>query len=273
MPPVRHCGWTVRSAGLGLLALVVVALSSPQLGLEAQEPPTPATVNPEHPLAPALEQAYKAREALAAVKDYEAYFEKREFVERRLVTSKINLKVREQPFSVYLGFIEPNAGREVIYVEGQNEGMLLAHDVGIKALAGTVSRAPNSKDAMDGNRYPVTMIGVRKMLEQVIAQWEQEAKFSETDVKYYPNAKLGDVEVKAIQSTHPQPRKQFRFHMTRLYLDKQTNLPVRVEQFGFPTAGEKTPPVVEEYTYSRLKANIGLTERDFDTKNPSYAFP
>ncbi|MCP3695353.1 MAG: DUF1571 domain-containing protein, partial [Planctomycetaceae bacterium] len=36
-------------------------------------------------------------------------------------------------------------------------------------------------------------------------------------------------------------------------------------------AGAK-PEVVEEYTYLNLKINVGLTEEDFDTKNPKYNF-
>jgi hypothetical protein len=248
--------------------------------LQASDTPTSvdpakaaAKISPEHPLAPALDQAYKARAALDAVSDYEAFFEKRELVGRRLVTSKINLKVREQPFSVYLMFHEPSQGREVIYIEGKNSGKLLAHETGIKSIAGTVSLLPTSDSAMDGNRYPVTMIGMRKLLEQVITQWEEEGKYGEIEVQHYPGAKLGETEVRAIESKHPQPRKQFKFHMTRLYLDKQTNLPIRLEQYGFPQKADKAPPILEEYTYTKIKTNIGLTDRDFDTKNPNYAFP
>jgi len=93
-------------------------------------------------------------------------------------------------------------------------------------------------------------------------------------VKNFPNARLfgGEVEAKAIESRHPQPRKQFKFHMTRLYIDKQSNLPIRLEQYGFPQKADAPPPIVEEYTYSKLKTNVGLSDRDFDPKNPNYAF-
>jgi outer membrane lipoprotein-sorting protein len=239
----------------------------------AASSPRAVKINPEHPLAPALEQACKARDALDAIDDYEALFEKKELIGKRLVSSRIHLKLREQPFSVYLQFAEPNQGREVIFVEGKNKGMLLAHETGIRALVGTVSLSPTSNDAMEDNHYPITMIGLRKLVEQVIAQWEEEGKYGETEVKYYPNARIGDTEVRAIESKHPQPRKQFKFHLTRLYIDKQTGLPVRVEQYGFPARPDAAPPVIEEYTYTRLKTNVGLTDRDFDPKNPNYAFP
>jgi len=230
-------------------------------------------VDPQHPLAPALAQAYEARKALAAVKDYEALFSKRELIGRRTHTTTMQLKLREEPFSVYLQYISPHQGREVIYVAGRNNGQLLAHETGLKAIAGTVSLAPDSEDAMDGNRYPVTMIGMRNLLEQVIAQWELEAQYGESEVKYYPDAKLGETACRVIETSHPQPRKQFKFQKTMLFLDGQTSFPVRVEQHAFPTGGREKSTLVEEYTYTKIRVNVGLTDRDFDHTNPNYAFP
>lgn len=230
-------------------------------------------IDPQHPLAPAIEHAYKARAALQNVKDYTAVFSRREFVGNGLKASTMNMKFREEPFSVYLQFGKPNEGREVLYVAGKNNNQLWAHDVGVRAIVGTVSLAPNSNSAMDDSRYPITMIGLRTMLERVIAQWEAEGKFGETFVQYYPNAKLGECECNVIESWHPQPRKQFKFHKTRLFIDKETGLAIRVEQLGFPQKGDKAPPVMEEYTYMSIKTNVGLTDADFDIKNPNYAFP
>lgn len=231
-------------------------------------------IDPQHPLAPALDHAYKARAALDEVRDYTAIFSKQEMIGDQLKKTSMNIKFREEPFSVYLQFGKPYEGREVIYVAGANKNMLLAHDTGVRAvLGGTVSLDPEGKQAMEDNRYPVTMIGMRKMLDRIIDQWEAEGKFGETTVKYFPNAKLGtDVGCKVIESSHPQPRKQFKFHMTRLYIDKQSGLAIRVEQYGFPQKGEKAP-LVEEYTYMSVKTNVGLTQMDFDAKNSNYAFP
>lgn len=240
---------------------------------EAQDGKTPE-IDAQHPLAPALEQAYKAREALADVKDYTAVFTKQELIGTQLKRCTMNLKLREEPFSVYMLFGKPYEGREVIYVAGANKNLLLAHDTGVRALiGGTVSLAPDSNQAMEDNRYPVTMIGMRNMLERIITQWEAEGQYGETNVRYFPNATLGkEVSCRVIESSHPQPRKQFKFQKTLLYIDKQTGIAIRVEQYGFPKNGEKSP-LVEEYTYMSLKTNAGLTNVDFDAKNSSYAFP
>lgn len=232
-----------------------------------------AEADPRHPLAPAIEHAELAVKALSGVRDYEAVFSKRELVKGKLVTGEMQLKLREEPFSVYMQYIKPNQGREVIFVEGKNNGMLLVHEAGIRSIAGTVSLAPNSDTVLSESRYPADMVGMRKLVEKIIEQWQAETQFGEVDVKFYPDARLGETSCKVIESTHPTPRRQFRFQMTRLYIDKDSGLPVRVEQWAFPQQPGAKPLLAEEYTYTRIRTNLGLQDRDFDHTNPNYAFP
>jgi Protein of unknown function (DUF1571) len=240
----------------------------------ASDTPADPPIDPAHPLYLPLQEAYKAREALTSVKDYEAVFVKREQIGRKLMKTTMNLKLRQEPFSVYLKFVDANAGREVIYVEGRNNNQLQVHEAGLKSLVGTLSLPPTGPDVMSGNRYPVTKIGLKTMLDTVIKQWEDEGKFGEVKTQKYPNAKLpSGEECIAYESLHPTPRNQFKFHITRLWIDKQSGLAIRVEQIGFPQRNDKTPPVSEEYTYSNVKTNVKLSDQDFDIRNPNYTFP
>jgi len=231
-----------------------------------------ASVADSHPLQPALKMARQSREQLASVRDYSARFVKREMVRGRQVQQTMDMKLREEPFSVYLQYVSPHAGREVIYVEGANQGKLLAHERGIRSLAGTVALAPTSNEAMAESRYPITAIGMAKMLDTIIAQWERELHVPDVKVRYFPNAKIGTVETKMIETSHAQQRENVTFHMTRVYFDKQSNLPIRVEQFGWPTTAGGQPPLIEEYNYTNVRVNVGLTDIDFDTRNPAYSF-
>src|SRR5260370_35251192 len=82
------------------------------------------------------------------------------------------LKFRREPFSVYLKYVEPHAGREVIYVEGRNKGKLQVHEPsGLASVIGTISLAPTGNEAMKENRYPVTLLGMEKMLAITITDW------------------------------------------------------------------------------------------------------
>jgi hypothetical protein len=227
----------------------------------------------DHPLLPAIRLAQGSLEELDSIADYEATFVKKERIRGQLSQQTIRIRLREKPFSVYLRYEGELTGREILFVRSKNNNQLLAHEgSGLKSLVGTVSLATDGVEAMQDNRYPITMIGMRNMLETVLEQWQTETRYGEVDVRFFPNANLGGRHCQVIESTHPQPRRQFRFHRTRLFIDVETRLPVRVEQYGFPPMPGGKPRVEEEYTYANIRTNVGLGDRDFSTSNPDYNF-
>lgn len=265
-----------------LPVLVAAALLTQSLPATQAADPAPKVANraetgseaKPHPLDAPLELARASLKALDAVKDYEAIFIKKEMVNGIMYPHHMRLKHRLSPFSVYMLYLKMHQGREVIYVEGQNNGNLVAHETGIAGLIGAIQIAPNSPQAMAEGTNPITRIGMPKMVEGIIDQWERERPYGadEIEVKYYPNAKLGDRACQVIESKYLAPRKHFKYHMSRLYLDKETNFPVRIEQYGFPPTANGRPPLVGEWTYKDIKANVGLKDIDFDVRNPSYNF-
>jgi hypothetical protein len=228
----------------------------------------------EHPLKAAIRLAESSLKSLEPVKDYEATLTKRELVGNQIVEHAMLIRFREEPFSVYLRFVDANAGREVMYVEGQYQNKILAHEGpgSLKSLVGTVALSPESEEVRSESRHSITDIGLRNMLKIIIGRWEEESKYGECEVQYYPQAKLDQRECLVIECTHPRPRKQFKFHISRLFIDKETNLPVRSENYGYSLQPNARPPLLEEYTYSSLRTNVQLTDRDFDRNNPEYKF-
>ncbi len=227
----------------------------------------------EHPLRPAIREARKCLKALEPVRDYECLFAKRELINGKLVVQSMSMRLREKPFSVYMRFGAPFTGREVLYVEGQNGNQLLAHEgSGVKSLFGTVSLALDSPEIKAENRHRITEIGMKNLVRLLIKQWEAETPYGEIDVKYYPNAKIGKRSCRVIEASHPRPRRQFRFHITRLYIDDETNFPIRLENYLWPRQPGGQPLLVEEYTFSNIRTNVGLTDRHFDPNNPDYNF-
>ncbi len=226
----------------------------------------------EHPLVPAIRHAKVCLEKARVMKGYECVFAKKEVVDDEMIAQTMKMKVRHQPFSVYMYFQEPSEGREVIYVEGQNEGKLLVHETGLASLIGTLALAPDDSKVMAENRYPITKAGLANMVSTIISQWETESKYGEYDVKYFEDAKVGEYQCRVIESSHPQPRRQFPFHMTRLWIDEKSGLAVRVQQFGFPKKKDAKAPLMEDYTFTSIKPDVRLTDRDFDKENPSYNY-
>ncbi|WP_175517347.1 DUF1571 domain-containing protein [Planctomicrobium piriforme] len=227
----------------------------------------------EHPLIAAIALAEQSYRTLQQVNDYEATLIKQEVVNGRMLTQRIQLRLKEAPFSVYLRYEEPNPGREILFVKGQNNDQLLAHEAtGLSSLVGTVPLPIDSAQVLAENRHVVTDLGMRRMLEMVITQWQLETKFGEIDVKYYPQAKMGNADCEVIESIHPRPRKQFLYHMTRLFIEKQSRLPIRIENYSWPAQAGQPAQLQEEYTYVNVKTNVGLTAADFDQRNSKYSF-
>jgi hypothetical protein len=248
--------------------------------------PAPTDVNPQqgaptqHPLEPAIQMARAALVNISSnVQDYSCTLIKRERIGGKLADQEfMYLKVRHKPFSVYMYFLGPERlrGQEVIYVEGANNGNLLGHGVGIRKIAGTVPLQPTGAMAMQGQRYPITEIGMLNLTKRLLEVAQMDTQYGECDVKFYQNAKINTGKEKrtvtAIQVMHPIPRKNFRFHLARVYVDNELNMPIRYESYDWPTRQGEQPPLLEEYTYTDVKLNNGFTDFDFDTNNPAYNF-
>jgi len=259
--------FTTRNLSRRQFASALALLAGASHGL-----PVFAQQTGEHPLQPAIKYAEKSYAKAATLDSYVATFQKRELVGNTIVSQRAKMKFRSDPFSVYLYFESPHEGREVIYVDGRNNGNLLAHEAGFASLIGTLELSPTGSQVMSENRYPITRAGIANLAKAVIDQWEKELQYGETEVKYYKDAKVGEYSCKVIESSHPRPRRQFPFHMTRLWIDDASGLPVRVQQFGFPTKRDAKPPVIEDYIFSSIRSDTRLTDRDFDVNNPKYNF-
>ena len=136
----------------------------------ADTPPPPPS---PHPLLPALKIAYDSHDYLTSqVRDYSCRVVKQERVNGRLLPMEfIDVKARHEfesngrlvhPRSLYLKFLAPEdaAGREVLWVEGQNEGKMVVRRGGRRFNYITVERDPLSETAMRDSNYPVMDSGM-----------------------------------------------------------------------------------------------------------------
>ncbi len=234
----------------------------------------------EHPLMPVLRWAYAGLGDLEKIQDYSATLAKRERVGGKVLDYQyMSIKLRQKPFSVYLRFLGPNEqkGQEVIYVEGQNRGAMLAHGVGFEGKFGTLKLKPDGAIAMRNQVYPLTELGILNLTRRLVEVGQQDVKYGECDVKFYEGAKVKDGHGSSrvctcIEVVHPVPRQNFRFHTAYIFVDKELNLPICYKSFDWPKTPGGKPELLEEYTYLNLKLNNGFTDADFDAKNPAYNF-
>ena len=224
---------------------------------------------------PVLQWAFRERPRIAQIRDYTAILRKQENINGKLQDGNImEIKVRHEPFSVYMKFIAPKTvdGQEVLYVAGENNGQMWAHGVGLYKLAGTRSLDPLHPMAMAGCKYPLTYVGVLNLIDKLLEVGQHDAQFGNCKVHYYENIKMGNRECLCIEVIHPERHNQFRFYLARIYVDNEYNIPVRYESYDWPKAEGQKPELLEAYSYDNLQINVGLTDKDFSILNKNYNF-
>jgi hypothetical protein len=263
--------WYLGSAGLLGLLLAV--------GSDRAAPPpadTPTSPRPTGVAAPAaaanpmdepLRLLAKAKESFAGVRDYSCTLVKRERLEGQMSPDNvIAMKVRNQPFSVYLRWLEPRSlvGQEACYVAGKNEGNMRVKSPGLLGAVGFVTLAPNDERARKSSRHAITEAGIANLLQRYGDGWETERKWNQTQVRVgeYEYNKRRCVRVEAIHPANPDGR--FTHSKNVLYFDKETNLPVRTECYDWPRRAGEAGELAEVYSYVNLKLNVGLGDDVFD---------
>jgi hypothetical protein len=239
-----------------------------------------------HPLDPALQIA---RDSLQHIRenviDYTAIMIKKERIgntlgEYEYMATKVrNRKVSEgqiqQPFSVYLAFLKPShvKGREVIYVENRDNGHIVAHEGGMRGrFLPTMKLDPHGMLAMQGQRYPITDMGIENLVIKLIEKGERDRQQGECNVEFRRGAKVGGRQCTVLIVSHPVPRPHFDFHVAEIFIDDELRIPVRYAAYSWPTTEGGAKELLEEYTYQNVQLNVGLTDADFDPENKKYNF-
>jgi hypothetical protein len=278
-PPPASDGSTSAGAGSGISEPVFRVSKNAPAGA------VPVATTAPHPLDPALELARQSLVLMQSqVQDYTAVLVKRERIEDELGENEFMfVKVRNRkvvdnqvvvPFSVYLQFLQPASvkGREVIYVENANDGKLIAHEGGYKRMLGTHFLDPNGFLAMKGQRYPLTDIGLENLVVKLIERGEKDRRHGHCLVDLYPGGKVGGRSCTILRVVHPEQQPHFDFHIAEIFLDDEWKIPVRYAAYGWAKNDKQENEVIEEYTYQKIKINVGLTDKDFDMANADYNF-
>ncbi len=286
---------SLLTAGLTVIAVTIVGGFSQPAQPVAVATPRHAPLDTDDPNAgqtvevPMAEMLQLAQDALAATKqkldDYTAELTKQEQDRNGVLqpASKMFMKVATRhaggkvggPLKVYLRFDAPSnlRGREVIWVENQNDGKMLVREAGIVGAMMTVPLPPDGFLAMQGQRYPIQEIGLTRLLEKLIERGGEDRDNPAVQVFMTEGYQFDDRSLTHLRIEHSHPTgRDDDFSVAELVLDRPQNLVVSYRSFGWPESGSTDRPLIESYQYHDLKTNVGLTDRDFDTANPDYTF-
>ncbi len=266
-----------------VLLLAFIASSFPL----SSQPVDAGELSASSPMVSLIREAeHRHQEFADQVADYTCTLVKRERVNGQLLDheyAEVKLRHRQVrngqivvPFSVYLKFLAPAVvqGREVIFVEGRNNGELIARRGGLRFAYMTAAIDPLGSLAMERNRYPITHLGIGNLIKEtlVVAKEELQTPAEELQFRQIEGVRMNGRSCRALQFTHPVRRDGYRYHVARVFVDEELDLPVRYAAYDWPEKDGGKPRLLEEYTYLNLKLNAGLTDWDFDHRNESYQF-
>ena len=118
----------------------------------------------------------QGRKRLAECADYTCTLFKQERIGGELTDGQsIELKLRHRPFSVYMKWASGDKGREALYVEGFDDNRLTVHLGGWKArIVPAIKIDPEGTLALSEARHPVTMVGLIKLCDEIVARRKHE---------------------------------------------------------------------------------------------------
>jgi len=239
----------------------------------------------EDPLRASLRIAYDAQKRMQeSIQDYTCLLTRRERVDGRLIDHEtMFVKIRHaqkrgdevvEPFSVYVRFLNPDRvkGREVIYVEGRNNGRIIVRNGGTRFAHITTSLMPDSPAAMQHTRYPISEIGMLNLTRRLIENGERELMANGCQTKLIRGAKVNGRPCTVIQVAHTTRQSELQYKTARILIDDELVLPIHYSAYDWPPKEGDPPILLEEYTYTEIKLNVGLTDWDFDHRNEAYQF-
>ena len=241
--------------------------------------------NAEHPLDPVLAVARLSIEEIdERIVDYECVITSQVFIDDRLDKERrMRAKIRhaiekdgdQKPFSVYLDFLSPRslAGQEVIWVEGANDGKLVAHAASGFLRLKRMHIAPDGPIAMRGSRYPIWDIGFRNLIEKMYEIGCCDRDDEDCQVIVTQGVKVEGRVCTLIEIKHEQEKETFQFHHAKIYVDNERKIPIGYEGYSWPINRDDPPPLMEKFYYTDMNLNVGLKDRDFDPGNPAYRYP
>ena len=110
------------------------------------------------------------------------------------------------------------------------------------------------------------------MILKLIERGERAAQAPDVQCEFRKNARVKDRTCTVLQVTQPTKLPTSEFYQAQVFMDDDLNIPIRYIAYDWPVREGVSPQVIEEYNYLNVKVNVGLTDADFDPKNPAYDF-
>lgn len=215
---------------------------------------------------------------LATRNTYSVVFERHESVRGEMQHPEtIQLKMRHNPLSVYMKWMNVDVGREVLYVTDRFDGCLLLRMGGLKGrILPSLKLDPYGSRAMSRSRYPVTECGLLHLCRKLIGFRRSDLVDNKRIDCEIRSSAVGDGRQSYLMQLEYTDRSQSTiYRKTRMHIDRETLLPVRIWNYTWdndlsPLSEKNT--LIEYYQFTNLVFDQELADIDFDSTNSNYQF-
>lgn len=210
---------------------------------------------------------------LQEVPDYTATVFTQERVAGSLLDPQImDLKLRHEPLSIHMHWRVGDKGRELLFVDGQNEGDMLVRMGGIKKrLIPTLKLNPSGDTAMKEARHPATKIGMKELARQLVERRQSDLRRKAAyRCEMRKDRKFDDRPCYCFIYEFDSPSEDSLYRKSIVLIDKEWCVPVMLKNFTWPHEAAEIDPteldeetVIEHYGYSNVQFNQKLADSEF----------
>ncbi|QDU80563.1 hypothetical protein Pla110_22940 [Polystyrenella longa] len=221
-------------------------------------------------------------ENLKQIPDYTTTFIKQERIAGSMTEPNlINLKIRHEPFSVYMKWLNGDKGRELLYVDGENNGDMVVRVGGVRGrFLPALNLNPLGDLALQESRHPITQIGLANLIRKAL-------EFRERDLNNLDNLNCWindgvtfdkrDCFEFVVEYQEKRPIHEYRKSV--ITIEKSLGIPVGVKNFAWEEQVDSVDAnnldkstLIENYAYTNINYTRRLAAAEFDKSNQNYRF-
>jgi hypothetical protein len=203
------------------------------------------------------------------VRGYQVILQKQERLQGKLQNREIiEVAFREQPYSVSMRWLEgARKADRVVFVAGENEGMMLAHPAGVAGkLVKVVKRKVDSDEARQSGRYTLDQFGFKKSLQRILSSMQAAKQKDALHLQFLGETKVFECDQRIcfkLKRTYEAPEADGTEDLT-LYVDRENFLPIGIVVRGKIDAATGNRELLGEYFFRDLRLNPQFSPQQFN---------
>jgi len=222
----------------------------------------------EDGLSGVLKLAKRQLARLKAIDNYSCTLVRRQRVGGELQEYEyIYLKLRHTPFGYNAYYLRPSnkfKGREVVYVDGENDNLAAV----VRTFSGVARGHFHWRREVLQNIPPDSSLGIKAVTETLVELLGRRAGVGETKVVLHENAEIQGRPCTCIEVVHATRQNHERVHKIHIFIDDELNVLTRFVLYGWPSESGGRPQLLEEHTSLHLELDKGFDGFEFVIPKP-----